>query len=59
MVTTVDVKSSDVTFSDGRPIFRIVTQDGWAHHLIMEKDALSYYVCLEDGTQGKSWQIVP
>ena len=59
MVKINDLKESDVSFSSGRPVFRAVTEDGWVHHLIMELDSLEYLVCREDGTQAKSWQIVP
>ena len=53
------IKMVDITYSIGRPVLRIVDDNGWVYHFIMRTGALEYYTCREDGTEGNNWQIVP
>lgn len=49
----------DVSYSDGRPVLRVLDAYGVVYHLIMGRNALEYLTCLEDGSEAQSWQIVP
>ena len=53
------IKLVDITYSSGRPVLRIIDDNGWVYHLITNIEFLEYYVCREDGTDGNGWQIVP
>lgn len=53
------IKMVDITYSVGRPVLRIVDDNGWVYHFIMRTGALEYNTCREDGTEGNNWQIVP
>lgn len=61
MVVGEGMKSSDVAYSAGRPVFRVVCDNGRVMHLMMSEDTLGYLVCDEDGGNAKSYrvQIVP
>lgn len=53
------VKSMDVSYSNGRPVLRVLDAYGVVYHLIMGRNAFEYLTCLEDGSEVQSWQIVP
>ena len=53
------IKMVDITYSSGRPVLRIVDDNGWIYHFITSIEFLEYYVCRENGTDGHSWRIVP
>lgn len=38
---------------------RFIDESGLVYHLIMSNDKFEYYTCFLDGSQPKSWQIVP
>ena len=61
MVVGEGMKSSDVAYSAGRPVFRVVCDNGRVMHLTMSEDTLGYLICDEDGGNAKNYrvQIVP
>ncbi len=55
------MKSSDVAYSAGRPVLRMVCDNGRVMHFAMSEDTLGYLICDEDGGNAKNYrvQIVP
>lgn len=61
MVVGEGMESSDVSYADGRPVFRMVCDNGRVMHFVMCEETLSYLICDKDGGNAKSYrvQIVP
>lgn len=61
MVVGDGMESSDVAYSSGRPVFRVVCDNGRVMHFAMGEETLSYLVCDKGGGNAKSYrvQIVP
>lgn len=58
-VQVAELKSSDVSYSAGRPVFRMVQNDGFVRHLIFDDNGLTYFVCNEDGSNPETiWSSV-
>lgn len=57
MVIGDGIDTSDVSFSDGRPVVRAMCANGRAMHLIMADGALGYLVCDKDGRNVKSYKV--